>query len=94
MNEKPLHQSIEPRYGEWWVYQWFIPESGVNQGLEQKRHLDDFETKAEARQAYPEAEVYASWCPPQELSPHAPPGYYGSDGGFYDAGEYWSEEDY
>jgi hypothetical protein len=24
----------------------------------------------------------------------APPNYYASDGGFYDAGEYWDEDDY
>jgi len=93
--DKNLHMSIEPRHGVWNVYQWYLKGSGsVLSGTEQKRWIDDYETKGEAEKAFPDAEVYLSFCPADQVSPHAPAGYYGGDGGFYDAGEYWSEEDY
>lgn len=94
-DDKLLNLSIEPRRGRYNVYQWYIKGSGsVLTGTEQKRWLDDFDTQEEAIAAFPKAEVYACWVAPDEVPEQAPAGYYGSDGGFYDAGEYWSENDY
>lgn len=93
--DKLLNLSIEPRRGRYNVYQWYIMGAGsVLTGTEQKRWLDDFETKDEAIAAFPKADVYVCWVAPQELPEQAPAGYYNGDGGFYDAGEYWSESDY
>ena len=93
--KKLLEVAIEPRDGLWQVSQWSIMGSGsVLEGTNQKEFLDDFETKEEAIAAYPKAEVYAGWVAADQLPLEPPAGYYGSDGGFYDAGEYWSEEDY
>ena len=92
---KLLNLSIEPKRGEWNLYQWYIPSrSSVMSGTNQKRWLESYATKAEAQKAWPKAEVYDSHVPADQLSREAPAGYYGSNGGFYDAGEYWSEEDY
>lgn len=92
---KLLNLSIEPKGGEWNLYQWYIPSrSSVLAGTEQKRWLESYPTKAEAQKAFPKAEVYDSFAPPDQLPKEPPSGYYGSEGGFYDAGEYWSENDY
>ena len=41
------------------------------------------------------AEVFEHIVPcTSQVNPQAPAGYYGGGGGFYDAGEYWGEDDY
>ena len=87
--------SIEPKNGKWNVYEWSIhPTSSVLAGLDRKVWQDDFDTPQEAARAFPDAVLYQSFVEPPQLSSQPPSGYYGGDGGFYDAGEYWSEDDY
>jgi hypothetical protein len=52
-----------------------------------------FDSQEAALKHYPDATV-TGYAPPAEVSRQAPAGYYAGNGGFYDAGEYWAEDDY
>jgi hypothetical protein len=98
--EKLLSLQIEKRNKvlgsgtEYCVYQIFeYGSSSVLAGSIGRRYRGAFDTVADAKSKFPDADaggLYES----TELPREAPAGYYGSAGGFYDAGEYWSEEDY
>jgi len=72
------------------------PKGSVLQGQQQEVIDKFFDTLEEAKAAYPNAEVseHGRSREKPSVSAHAPAGYYGGGGGFYDAGEYWGEEDY
>jgi|APSaa5957512535_1039671.scaffolds.fasta_scaffold66892_1 hypothetical protein len=76
------------------VYEWSkYPPSSVLAGQHRKKYLDQFRTWEEALDSYPEG-IVTGYNPPAEVPRQAPPGYYSGNGGFYNAGEYWSEDDY
>ena len=52
-----------------------------------------FDSCEAALNHYPNG-IVTGYNPPAEVPRQAPPGYYSSNGGFYDAGEYWAEDDY
>jgi len=95
MNKTP-EITIEQKPGTrgFTAYQWSIyPPSSVLAGWHCKKYLNMFNTQKAALEHYPNATV-TGYTPPTEVSKHAPAGYYGGNGGFYDAGEYWGEDDY
>ena len=97
--DKEYRKPMESETSGWWVIKHDVyPRGSVLEGQDRwarEQHYDDVE---KAKKDYPEAEVldYSTRPRPGEgpsIGP-CPPGYYGSDGGFYDAGEYWEEDDY
>ena len=76
------------------AYQWgTYPPSSVLAGQHSKKYLNMFDSQEAALEHYPNATV-TGYAPPAEVSRQAPAGYYAGNGGFYDAGEYWAEDDY
>jgi hypothetical protein len=82
--------------GDYWnVYGWSTyGPSSVLAGQPRKVFLESYETSEEVERNYPGATPSNRWTEPEVSVGPAPANYYASDGGFYDAGEYWSEEDY
>ena len=72
------------------------PKGSVLEGKQQEVIDKFFDTLREATDAYPGAEVSEDGrCREHpSVSAHAPAGYYGGGGGYYDAGESWGEDDY
>jgi len=82
-------------YDSWNVYGWSTYEpNSVLAGQPKKVFLESYETPEEAERNYPGVKPSNKWTEPEVSVGPAPANYYSSDGGFYDAGEYWSEEDY
>jgi hypothetical protein len=82
--------------GDYWnVYGWSVyDKNSVLAGQPRKVFLESYETSEEVERNYPGVTPSNRWTEPEVSVGHAPANYYASDGGFYDAGEYWSEEDY
>ena len=79
----------------WKVYGWTVYESSsVNAGQSRKVFLESYETSEEIERNYPGVTLSNKWTEPEVSLGPAPANYYAGDGGFYDVGEYWSEEDY
>jgi hypothetical protein len=90
------HITIEQKPGTlgFTVYEWGIyPSGSVLAGQHSKKYLDMFDSCEAALAHYPDG-IVTGYNPPAEVPRQAPPGYYSSNGGFYDAGEYWAEDDY
>lgn len=76
------------------VYEYGIyPRNSVLAGQESKKYRGVFSSVQEAQDKFPKATTQG-YQMPAEVPKHAPQGYYDSDGGFYDCGEYWGEDDY
>jgi len=90
--------AIEPaRNGEGFnVYEWGLhPKGSVLEGQHSKKFVDFSADQYALKLKYPGAEVFEHIVPcTSQVNPQAPAGYYGGGGGFYDAGEYWGEDDY
>ena len=83
--------------GDYWnVYGWSVyDKNSVLAGQPRKVFLESYETSEEIERNYPGVTPSNRWTEPEvSVGRPAPANYYASDGGFYDAGEYWSEEDY
>ena len=79
----------------WNVYGWSVYESSsVLAGQPRKMFLESCETLEEVKKNYPGVTYSNSRVEPKASVGPAPPNYYASDGGFYNAGEYWDEDDY
>jgi hypothetical protein len=97
--DKEYLKPMETRQSGFWVIEHGTYERGsVLAGQDRwtrHRHYDDL---VKAKKDFPKAEVLdhsTRPLPGQEASiGPCPSGYYASDGGFFDAGEYWDEGDY
>jgi len=97
--DKEYRKPMESKGEGWWVIKHDVyPRGSVLEGQDRWSREAHYASPWTAKKDYPEAEVldYSTRPRPGEgpsIGP-CPPGYYGSDGGFYDAGEYWGEDDY
>ena len=84
-----------PDHEPYSVYSWGVHEAhSVLAGQPRKVWEDSFDTVEQAKAAFPTAEMsHALLEPVADIGP-APANYYSGDGGFYDAGEYWDDDDY
>ena len=90
-------QTIHPDDGFYVVCHWHTyPRGSVLEGQQQQVVDATFPNLEAATAAHPQAEVceHGRCREHPSVSPQAPSGYYGSAGGFYEAGEYWGEDDY
>jgi len=95
-NPNPNH-AIEPsREGDGWnVYEWgTYPKGSVLEGQDKKSFVEFSSDQYAMKLKYPGAEVFDHVVECTSAVGSAPANYYAGDGGFYEAGEYWSEEDY
>jgi len=63
--------------------------SSVRFGLMDNIYVEDMPSLEMAKQKYPQADVRDTKIPPDDMPMHPP-----DDFDYYDAGEYWSENDY
>lgn len=92
------NKTIEPdKRGDGFnVYEWgTYPKGSVLAGQDRKTFVDASSDQYELKLKYPGAEVFdhVVECT-ATVNANAPANYYAGDGGFYDAGEYWGEDDY
>ena len=87
--------TIQFKHGGWNVYGWDkYPSGSVYAYQPRKTFLKSFDRCLDAQSTYPSAQSSNVLLEPQPTISQQPANYYAGDGGFYDAGEYWSEEDY
>jgi len=89
------YYTIQFKHGGWNVYGWDkYPSGSVYAYQPRKTFLKSFDRCLDAQSTYPTAQFSNVLLEPQPNIGPQPANYYAGDGGFYDAGEYWSEEDY
>ena len=87
--------TIQFTHGGWNVYGWDkYPSGSVYAYQPRKKFLKSFDRCLDAQSKYPSAQFSNVLLEPQPTIGQQPANYYAGNGGFYDAGEYWSEEDY
>ena len=89
------YYTIQFKQDGWNVYGWDkYPSGSVYAYQPRKTFLKSFDRCLDAQSKYPSAQFSNVLLEPQPTIGQQPANYYAGDGGFYDAGEYWSEEDY
>ena len=89
------YYTIQFKQDGWNVYGWDkYPSGSVYAYQPRKTFLKSFDRCLDAQRTYPSAQFSNVLLEPQPTIGPQPANYYAGDGGFYDAGEYWSEEDY
>ena len=89
------YYTIQFKQDGWNVYGWDkYPSGSVYAYQPRKTFLKSFDRCLDAQRTYPSAEFSNEFLEPQPDIGPQPANYYAGDGGFYDAGEYWSEEDH
>ena len=87
--------TIQFKQDGWNVYGWDkYPSGSVYAYQPRKTFLKSFDRCLDAQSTYPSAHFSNVLLEPQPTIGQQPANYYAGNGGFYDAGEYWSEEDY
>jgi hypothetical protein len=90
-----LRHTLQFKGGHWCIYAWGVyPQGSVLEGQDMKQFISSFDTEKEARSEYPDAELSNALVEPVPSIGPQPANYYAGDGGFYDAGEHWGEDDY